>query len=219
MDNTELLARLERLEACEAIRQLAYGYALAVDARDLDAIVGLYVPDIRVGGGREGRAALREVFDASLRQFAASVHHVTNHLIEFLGPDDATGLVSCRIEHEVGTENDGPGNVGTGQWVTASLLYHDRYVRRDGTWLLRGRVQSRLYATAHDDPPVGPAKLRWPGAAPAETGFHDTLPAWARFWANAPAEPRDAAGTEGLVTRLRGGSSLPPPPRYLFKSG
>src|SRR3546814_1387975 len=94
--------RLDRLEAIEAIRQLVYGYALAVDARDLDAIVALYVDDVRVAEGRSGRDALRATFDASLRQFTASAHHVTNHLIEFLETDDATGLVGCRVEHEVG---------------------------------------------------------------------------------------------------------------------
>lgn len=200
-----LTERIDRIESFEAIRQLAYGYALAVDARDLDAVVALYVDDIRVGQGRSGRAALRETFDASLRQFTASAHHVTNHLIEFLGPDDATGLVSCRIEHEVGD-----------QWVTASLLYHDRYARRNGRWLIRGRVQTRLYATAHDDPPIGPNRLRWPGGEPVDTGFHATLPAWSAFWGEAPLPSREGEGTEGLVTRLRGGTKLPSPPTYLF---
>ncbi|WP_380926108.1 nuclear transport factor 2 family protein [Sphingomonas leidyi] len=197
-------ARLDRLEAIEAIRQLAYGYALAVDARDLDAVTGLYVDGIRVGAN-QGREALRAVFDASLRQFSASAHHVTNHLIEFLDADTAIGLVSCRIEHEVGNA-----------WVTASLLYHDRYVRRGGVWLFRGRVQTRLYATAHDDPPVGVAKLRWPGAAAAETGFHDALPSWAEFWGgDRTVWEGEAAGD--LVSRLRRGTGLPPPPRYQFK--
>jgi len=202
---SEVVARLDRIEAHDAIRDLAYGYALAVDARDLDAIVALYVDDVRVGPGRSGRPALREIFDASLRQFTASAHHVTNHLIEFLGPDDATGLASCRVEHEVGDK-----------WVTASLLYHDRYVRRDGCWLFRGRVQTRLYATAHDDPPLGPRRLRWPGGLPADTGFHDTLPAWAAFWEGAPSPERTSQGTEGLVTRLRGGLALPSPPPYIL---
>lgn len=197
-------ARLNRLEAIEAIRQLAYGYALAVDARDIDAVAGLYVEDIRVGGGKQGRAALREVFDTSLRQFTTSAHHVTNHLIEFLDADNAIGLVSCRIEHEVGDH-----------WVTASLLYHDRYVRREGVWLFRGRVQTRLYATAENDPPVGPAKLRWPGAAPAETGFHDALPSWAEFWAGG-GTLYDGQGASALVSRLRRGTGLPAPPRYRF---
>jgi ketosteroid isomerase-like protein len=201
----ELAARLDRVEAVEAIRQLAYGYALAVDARDLDAIVGLYVEDVRVGGARAGRSALRETFDASLRQFTASAHHVTNHLIEFVDVDDATGLVSCRVEHEVGAK-----------WVTASLLYHDRYVRRGGKWLLRGRVQTRLYATAHDDAPVGPDRFRWPGARPADSGFHQSLPAWDAFWSGETLPERTGDGTDGLVTRLRGGLKLPAPPAYIF---
>jgi ketosteroid isomerase-like protein len=197
-------ARLDRLESIEAIRQLAYGYALAVDARDLDAVSGLYIDDIRVGAER-GREALRAVFDASLRQFTASAHHVTNHLVEFIDSDTAIGLVNCRIEHEVGDA-----------WVTASLLYHDRYVRREGVWLFRGRVQTRLYATSHDDPPVGAAKLRWPGAAAAETGFHDALPSWGEFWAG-ERTAWDGQGADTLVSRLRRGTGLPPPPRYQFK--
>lgn len=206
MSEETLSERLDRLESAEAIRQLAFGYALALDARDLDAITALYVDDVRVGEGREGRAALRSVFDVSLRQFTASAHHVTNHLIEFTGLDAATGLVSCRVEHEVGPD-----------WVTASLLYHDRYARRNGRWLIQGRVQTRLYATAQDDPPVGPLKLRWPGTEPADTGFHDTLPAWSAFWDGTSYPARASEGTDGLVTRLRGGARLPKPPSYAFK--
>src|SRR3546814_856847 len=163
---SDLAARIDRLESAEAIRQIVHGYGFAVDARDLDAIVALYVDDVRVGQS-QGRVALRAVFDESLRQFTASAHHITNHLIEFLGADDAIGLVGCRCEHEVGDH-----------WVTASLTYHDRYVRRAGTWLLRGRTQTRLYATAHDDPPIGAAKERWPGTEPADSGYNDALPAW-----------------------------------------
>jgi len=202
--SAELQARLDRLEADAAIRQLAFGYALAIDARDLDAIVNLYVDDIKAGGG-QGREALKAVFDASLRQFTTSAHHVTNHLIEMLGPDDALGLVSCRVEHEVGD-----------QWVTISLVYHDRYVRRDGVWLFRGRVQSRLYATAHDDPPVGEAKVRWPGAAPATTAFYDALPSWREFWDGVEGPAWTGLGADHLVSRLRRGTRLPPPPVYIF---
>ena len=42
-------ARLDRLESLAEIRQLPYRYALAVDSRDMDALVGLFVPDVRVG--------------------------------------------------------------------------------------------------------------------------------------------------------------------------
>lgn len=41
------LARLERLEAREAIRDLAARYAAYVDARDVDNLVGLFAEDVR----------------------------------------------------------------------------------------------------------------------------------------------------------------------------
>jgi len=200
-----LAARLDRLEAIEAIRQLAFGYALAIDARDLEALAGLYVEDIRTGEGA-GRPALRSVFEVALRQFTTSAHHVTNHLIEFLSPDDAIGLVNCRIEHEVGD-----------RWVTATLLYHDRYARRDGTWLFQGRVQRRLYATDQDDPPVGERKFRWPGSEAADSPYYDALPSWSLFWDGGESRPWLDAGAERLVSRLRGTTRLPPPPNYIFK--
>ena len=42
----EVLARLARVEAYQAIQQLPIRYALAVDGRDIDAWVGLFVPDV-----------------------------------------------------------------------------------------------------------------------------------------------------------------------------
>lgn len=199
----DLAERLDRLEAIEAIRQLAYGYAICVDARDLEALAGLYVEDVHVADGGRGRGELRKVFDAALRQFTTSVHHVTNHLVEFLDRDNALGLVNCRIEHEVGPD-----------WVTATLLYHDRYVRRGGRWLFRGRVQSRLYATGADDPPAGPLKLRWPGAAPRDTGFYDALPSWAEFWDEADNPIGAEVDVSRLISRLRRTTRLPLPPPY-----
>ena len=44
--------RIDRLESIEAIRQLAGKYSLSLDMRDIDAHVGLFVPDVRVGGGK-----------------------------------------------------------------------------------------------------------------------------------------------------------------------
>ena len=55
---------VERLLAHEEIRQLAARYALAIDSRDLDSLVGLFVDDVRVGRDERGREALRASFDA-----------------------------------------------------------------------------------------------------------------------------------------------------------
>ena len=51
-----LLARLDRLESLDEIRQLAAKYALSLDMRDLDAHVNLFVEDIRVSREQVGRA-------------------------------------------------------------------------------------------------------------------------------------------------------------------
>ena len=42
------------LVAHEEIRQLAARYAIALDARDLDTLVGLFVYDVRVGQRQHG---------------------------------------------------------------------------------------------------------------------------------------------------------------------
>ena len=48
-DSSALLARIDRLESLDAIRQLAGKYALALDMRDMDAMANCFAPDVRVG--------------------------------------------------------------------------------------------------------------------------------------------------------------------------
>ena len=50
------MSDVERLLAYEEIRQLAARYALAVDRRDADTLVGLFVADVRMPGGGGGLA-------------------------------------------------------------------------------------------------------------------------------------------------------------------
>lgn len=201
---SDVIARLDRLESLERIRQLACRYALALDVRDLDAVVGLYVDDVRVGSHR-GRPALRAVFDRVMRGFTTTSHQVQNHVIEFDHEDHAQGLVTCRCEHEVASASAGP------RWVVLQNLYHDRYERRDGHWYFRARVQNRLYATAFEDPPVGPLKDRWPDQAPAATPFHEPFDVWREFWgeqapaADLPPWSRD----QNFIHRLRRSPKLP----------
>lgn len=202
--NTDLASRIERLEALDAIRQLASKYALAIDVRDLDAIVSLYVEDVKVGPQAQGRAALREVFDRVLRGFRTTSHQVQNHVISFDRPDQAQGLVTCRCEHEVETAA-GP------KWVVVQNLYHDRYERIAGHWYFRGRVQNRMYGSALDDPPVGELKDRWPDRAAAHAPFHDPFDSWREFWGEQPAAQGLApwSADSNFVTRLRRSEKLP----------
>src|SRR4051794_6176828 len=89
---------LEHLAAYEQIRQLAARYAVAVDARDLDALVTLFVDDVRVGRDGRGRQALRESFDTSLRDIGMSILNLGTHVIDLTDDDHATGVVYCKAE-------------------------------------------------------------------------------------------------------------------------
>ncbi|MCB1462839.1 MAG: nuclear transport factor 2 family protein [Nitratireductor sp.] len=168
----EILRRLDRLESREQIRQLASKYALALDMRDMDAMAGLFVPDVRVGGGQSGRRALRGWLDDTMRhQFTGTSHHVGTTIIEFRGEDEAVGVVYSKNEHETGDE-----------WVIMQMMYYDRYRRVDGGWYFARRQPLYWYATDLNKPPVGAGKMRWPDREPYEGSFHELFPSWQAFW-------------------------------------
>nr|WP_239669867.1 nuclear transport factor 2 family protein [Pseudomonas putida] len=101
MEPNTLLARIDRLESIEEIRQLAAKYSLSLDMRDLDAHVNLFAEDIRVGRDKTGRAHLKAWVDATLRdQFSGTSHHLGQHIIELLDADNAVGVVYSKNEHD-----------------------------------------------------------------------------------------------------------------------
>jgi len=172
--------RLDRIEARLDIGQLAVRYAFAVDSRDLDALVALYVDDVTrpdvVGVGRE---PLRRHFEKVLRGFYRTMHQILGHQIDLVAPDRATGKVYCRAEHERGDE-----------WMVLGLCYEDDYERRDGTWYFARRALRPLYRYYAADRP------RAPFIEPEEASMRSTLPGawptWSAFWAEVP--PSEAAG-------------------------
>ena len=133
----DLAARIDRLESLDAIRQLPAKYALALDMRDMDAMVGLFPADVRVGKETSGREALRRYLDETMRvQFNGTSHHIGGHIIEFDDPDHARGIVYSKNEHETGPE-----------WVIMQMMYVDDYERIDGRWYFRRRLPLYWYAT------------------------------------------------------------------------
>ena len=197
-------ARLDRLESIEAIRQLAGKYSLSLDMRDLDAHVNLFAPDIQVGRKGTGRAALKAWVDETLReQFTGTSHHVGQHIIEFVDPDHAVGVVYSKNEHETGPE-----------WVIMQMLYWDDYARIDGQWFFRRRLPCYWYATDLNKPPIGERKMRWPGREPYAGTFHDLFPSWQAFWAARPdkdslPEVAAPAPAEAFLATLRKGAPDP----------
>ena len=93
---------LDRLVAEAEIRQLVARYAVATDRRDLDALVALFVPDVRVRRDASGHDALRESFAEQLRSVGVTILNVGTHQIDLQGPDDASGHVYCKAEVQDG---------------------------------------------------------------------------------------------------------------------
>jgi uncharacterized protein (TIGR02246 family) len=202
-----LLARIDRLEALDRIRQLPAKYALALDMRDMDAMVSLFPADVRVGRKASGRAALRAYMDGTLRSpFTGTSHHIGGHVIEFDDPDHAHGVVYSKNEHETPVA-DGPG-----EWVIMQMMYVDDYVRQDGRWYFERRLPLYWYATDLNKPPVGDRKMRWPGGEWSEGNFHKLFPSYPEFWARegAPHGPvPEPAPLEGFLAAMRRGATAP----------
>jgi hypothetical protein len=161
--------RLDRIESSLAIQQLPMRYALAVDARDLEAWLALFPEDVDCGRFGTGREALRRTIDEPLATFYRSIHQICGHQYSFVDADHASGHVYCRAEHEVGD-----------RWIVMAICYFDDYVRRDGGWYFARRRERHWYAADVLRRPQEDLD-GWPGrdlppALPA------AFPSWSAFW-------------------------------------
>ncbi len=161
---------VDRLVAEAEIRQLVARYAVATDRRDLDVLVALFVPDVRVGRDVSGRDALRESFDGQLRSVGVTILNVGTHQIDLQGPDDATGHVYCKAEVQDGD-----------RWIHQAIRYDDAYRRVDGVWLFVRRIHQLFYGAEVGTNPLGLPPADWPrnhdglGTLPAAD------PSWQEF--------------------------------------
>ena len=198
---TTLEERIERLESLDSIRQLVSKYSLALDVRDLDAMVSLFPDNVKVGKNNSGRLALKKWFDATLRdQFTGTAHHIGNHIIDFNDSHNAHGVVYSKNEHE--TENE---------WIIMQMMYWDDYISIDGTWLFKRRLPLYWYASDLNHPPIGNNKMRWPGIDPYEGEFHSLWPSWKEFWAhdNDLSDVNVPIKIDNFLMALRRNSGIP----------
>ena len=165
-------ARLDRMESLADIRQLPQRYALAVDSRDLDALVSLFVPDVRVGRDGMGREALKQWFRDSLSRMRSTIHFVGNHVIDFDTADSAHGIVYCRDELEY---------PDAGRWETGVLQYWDSYRRVEGEWCFERRRFHRWYIVDALTRPSHGAGVD--GARLSTSQLPEAFPTWGAFWA------------------------------------
>ena len=150
MTDQSLFTRIDRVESNLAIQQLAARYALAVDSKDVDGVVSLFVEDVNAGRSwGVGREALRRFYQDALSRFYRSMHLIAGHVITFDDAHRARGVVHCRAEHEAGT-----------QWGIMVMSYKDDYERHEDTWYFRRRRLQPLYTTDILSRPKGPGFLR-----------------------------------------------------------
>jgi SnoaL-like domain len=178
MGDERLQDRIERIEAQLAIGQLPIRYALAVDARDLDTWVGLFVPDVDLGRHGRGREALRSLIEPQLRWFYRSVHQICGHRIELIDADTARGAVYCRAEHEV-----------EDRWIVMAICYFDDYRRVGGEWLFARRAERHWYAADVNERPQAVGFDSW-GTSPAPPALPHRFETWSRFWDGDEARDR-----------------------------
>jgi ketosteroid isomerase-like protein len=171
---------LARLVAKDAIRDLATRYALAVDGKDLNALAGLFAPDVDNGRYGQGPDGVRRFFDQSLRKFHCSMHVVANHVIDIDDADHATGVVYCQAYHHV-PEPD--------HWFDEFLAYWDTYERIDGSWCFRRRRVRSWYREGHGHPELGDRRIEATATSsgPKRGGrMPEVFPTFEPFWASEP---------------------------------
>jgi uncharacterized protein (TIGR02246 family) len=183
-EQASLIQRLERVEAQLAIQQLPPRYAVAVDSRDLDALVELFVPDVDCGRWGRGREALKRFYEPTLRDFYRCQHQICGHVVDLLGPDQARGTTYCRAEHE---DRD--------RWYVMAICYFDEYRRVDGRWCFERRTERHWYSADHLERPndragEGAGFQRWPRFTKErhQPALPQHWPSWGAYWDRAGAD-------------------------------
>ena len=132
----------EDLVEIELIKRLKYRYCRLLDQKRFDELETLFTEDATAtyGGGAlpfDDRAGIMTF----LRDALGSENMLTSHLvshpeIDLVGPSEATGVWALRdvVIH-------GDFNID----IRGASFYEDRYVKVDGTWLIRHTGYRRVY--------------------------------------------------------------------------
>ncbi|HEU4532053.1 MAG TPA: nuclear transport factor 2 family protein [Steroidobacteraceae bacterium] len=180
MQDGDLPARIARLEACEAIRQLVGRYGVVIDNRDIEGI-GLCFT--RQGSFRSrdgvmnarGREAVVAQFHGRFAVLGPSMHWTHDHLIwpDAADPDRARGLVSSHVEL---VRHDRP--------MVCALRYEDAYRREDGEWRFEDRLLSFFYYVEVQDYARSLGSLLRMRAyeKPAPADYPEALQSWRDYY-------------------------------------
>jgi ketosteroid isomerase-like protein len=134
------LAPLKRLVIERACEQLSIEYARAVDFRDYDTFVELFVDDalLDLGMKLQGKAAIR----TSMQKRSDEVrtrHVLTNIFIEVQDAAHARGISYVTLYRHVGAESARNAPI-LSTLPTAVGHYEDSFVKTPGGWRFRTRT-------------------------------------------------------------------------------
>ena len=165
---------LAELVARSEIQQLAYRYSAALENRDVEAMVDLFVPHARYGSYGVGPDALRRLTAESLAGSHMAVVLVANHLIEFQSTTSATGQVWARCY----AQSDGDG------YVEQLLRYEDCYELFEGTWRFLHRKHRLWFGIGSASSPLDQEPANWPQQQVGIGDIPFENPAFLRWWQN-----------------------------------
>ena len=177
---TDLEARIARLEAREAIRDLVTDYSMAVDDRDIEAIGAQFCEDGSFSHAdgtivNDGRDAVIAHYDERLGSMGPTYHYPHSHKIVFDDDDHAHGVVLGHSELAM-----------DGRTVQVALRYLDEYRREDGAWKFASRSIQVLYFMPMDELVAGglaqPLRKMWPGPDAAPTDLPESLATWQAYY-------------------------------------
>jgi hypothetical protein len=131
------------------LNQLAFRYAAAIDGCGVAQLQKVFTRDGRLRSYHPGAEApfadlvghdqLAAVPEAMRGAHAATMHQMTNHLVDVEG-DAATGSLLCTARH---LSPDGS------HAVNVMIRYVDRYAREEGAWKIADRHIRFLWSERH----------------------------------------------------------------------
>jgi len=130
-------------EDLEAIKRLKYRYCRCIDTANISELKELFTEDasVRYVGGSylweaKGREKILEGIAYSFHAEAIAFHHVNHPEIDLVSPTEAVGVWYLK---------DWFLNLREKIITDGSSLYRDRYVKRDGHWLIQHASYERIF--------------------------------------------------------------------------
>jgi hypothetical protein len=134
-----------------ALNRLAFRYAAAVDACDVEGFLTVFTPEARLRSYHPdaeepfadltGHDQLVTIPNAMRNMFRHTAHMMTNHLVEVDGAN-ATGTVLCTARH-LSADPAIPAA------LTVIIRYVDRYERHADGWRIADRQIRFLWSERH----------------------------------------------------------------------